>query len=1050
MKRFLFILLSCCIAAHVYGQNTTVGGKVLDDTGQPLAGATIKVKDGTASAASNGTGNFTITVPDAKAVLVVSYLGYETREYPVNGSTNITITLNATKGSLEEVVVVGYGQQKKVTLTGAVSAIKGSEITTTRNESVTNMLTGKLPGVRVVQKSSEPGAFNNQFDIRGYGDPLVVIDGVPRGNFERLDPNDIESISVLKDASAAVYGVQAANGVVLITTKKGAAGKTLLSYEVTVGQQRASGLPKPIGALDWMTLRNEKQIRDAGPDANNPARQFGPAQFDEYLSGAKQSTDWYPIVLRDQAPEVQHSLTASGGSDKVTYYISAGYFQQGGLFKSKDLNYEKYNLRANLTAKISNSLTADLQISGISDTRNRTQADATEIFKQLWRMAPVNTLYANNNPGQLIWTNDQENPLANSTADISGYRKDKKLILNSGLGLTYQVPFITGLRARAFFAYDYTTNDNKNFVKTYTLYNPNSATTTVPVIRNSPSTVNRYYDALPNTLMQYSLNYNNRFAENHNVEATLFYEERTQKADNFNAQRELVFATLDQLGGGNATNQIGTQNIGGLSDIATKSFIGKLHYDYKSKYLIDFAGRYDGSSRFSGTKQWGFFPSVSAGYRISEESFIKENESLGFLSDFKLRGSYGETGDAGALSYQFLTGYDFPATGNYLPGRGYNLQTLPNGSVFGDNYVNGVGFRPLANTAITWSRSKTLDIGVDMAFFNSKLTATVDWFRRDRKGLLATRNLSLPGSLGATLPQENLNSDRQQGWEVILGYNGKAGNVGYTVSGNISYTRRMWLYNERAVAGNSYQNWRNNINNRYNDVWFGYGEAGRFQSFNDIYGYNVNQGGGNRGILPGDYKYEDWNNDGFIDDADRYPVAATRNGDNDIAPPLYNFGLNLGVNYKGFDLNALIQGAAGKWISYPEALAIPLAFANGNALEQFMDRWHPADAAADPYNPNTQYIPGRFATTGSTYDANSLFAIQNAAYVRLKTITLGYSLPVNLIKRIGLQRARIYVNGYNLLTISGIKDVDAEHPADSFGYVYPLNKTYNLGINVGF
>ncbi len=1040
------MVLACILVMQGYAQSIAVRGRVTDDAGEPLIGAAVKVKNGTSGAITGTDGRFTFSAPRG-ATLVITFVGYESKEATA-GDQELSIALSRNNSSLGEVVVVGYGQQKKAIITGSVATIKGDEIKTTRNENVLNMLSGKLPGVRVVQNSAEPGSFSNSFDIRGLGAPLIIIDGVPRGNLNRLDPNDIESISVLKDAAAAVYGVQAANGVILVTTKKGKAGTTQLNYTVTVGMQKPSGLPKVLGAVDWMKLFNERSLHNV----NGGAPVYTQADFDAYANGTKTSTDWYGAVVRNTAPQTAHSLTATGGSDKVTYFVSLGYLSQQGFWKSGDLNYKKYNVRSNITAKISSNLTAELQLAGISDTRNAPYEDSWSIFKALWRHPPTYSLYADNNPAYINYLDDNgTNVLALTNSAIDGYKRSTTNTFQGAFVLNYAVPFVEGLNAKALYSYDYAISDNKNFAKSFNVYQAikvGDSTAFTPKPLQTPSNVYRSYSAAPNTMLQFSLNYAHTFARAHNVELLGLYEERTQKQDNFSASRYLVLGTLDQLGTGTTANQVGTQDLNGLFNYATKSFVGKVHYDFDAKYLLDLSGRYDGSSRFAPTGQWGFFPAVTAGYRISEENFIRDNVRLAFIDNIKFRASYGVMGDASGLRFQYLTGYDYPSSGN--------LQTLPGGSVFDGNYTNALGFRVLPNPDITWFKSKTLNFGLDVDLWKGLFGFQFDWFRRNRDGLLANRLLSLPGSLGAALPQENLNSDLSSGVELVVTHRSRIGKLGYNISGNISYSRTRWQHYERAVAGNSYDNWRNNVNDRYNDVWWGWGQAGRFDSFGDIYGYHVDNGGGNRSTVPGDYKYEDWNQDGYIDDLDRHPIASTYNGNTDLGstspnPPLINFGISIGLTYKGFDLNALIQGAAQKWISYPEALATPLNF-NGNALEQYMDRWHTTDPNADPYDPNTQYVPGYFAMTGTGYDANSTFAVKNASYARLKSIEIGYTyvFPASITRKAGLKQARLYLNGYNMFTITGVRYVDPEHPSYQYGYVYPLNKTYNVGLSVDF
>jgi TonB-linked SusC/RagA family outer membrane protein len=1019
-----------------------VKGTVTDDKGKPLPGVTVLEKGTTNGTVTNAAGNYTLKVANPDAVLVFSFIGFDSQEQRVGSQTTIDIKLMEKLSDLNEVVVVGYGHQKKITLTGAVSSIKGDDILTTRNESLINMVAGKIPGVRIVQGSAEPGAFNNTFDIRGFGSPLVIIDGVPRDNFAKLDPNDIEDFTVLKDASAAVYGVRAANGVVLITTKKGKAGTTQLSYSVTAGFQYASGLPDLLKIKDWLTLANEKSANNV----DNITRAYTQADFDAYANGTKTASDWYPAVIDKTAPQIQHSLTMSGGTDKTTYFASVGYENQQGFWKSGDLNYDKYNVRTNISTKISNRLTADIKLSGIADTRNQPSTEGTwAIFRDLWRHPPNLPMYANNDPNHLFSLGDNGlNSLAMTNSDISGYQQNVSRTFQGSIDLLYRIPYIDGLTAKGFFSYDGYTQDNKAFQKTFNLYTYSAPNyTTIPV--NSPSNVTRTYSYAPTTLLQGSINYEHSFGAHH-ITALVLYEQQDRKSDNFSAYRNLVFGNLDQIGSGSSAGQVASQNAGGLYEYVNRGLVDRINYDYKSKYLLEVSSRYDGSSKFPPGKQWGFFPAVSAGWRVSEESFIKNTSGLSFIDNLKLRGSYGILGDDGSSTFQFLQGYNYPAGGQENGQAG--------GYVYNGVFVSGLGFRNLANPNITWFTSKTLDLGLDLDLWKGLLGVQVDAFQRNRSGLLTTRVLSLPSTLGATLPQENINSDQSRGLEVEITHNYHIGGVSYHLAANVSYERNKNLYVERAADGNDYANWRNNTNNRYNDIWWGYGADGRFQSFQQIYNAPVNYGGGNRGTVPGDYKYQDYNNDGTIDDLDRHPIGATYNGSTAGQTPtpnpgLFNFGFNLGASYKNFDFNAVLQGVLDKWISYSDALATPL-LNNGNGLVQFMDRWHPVNPLANPFDPNTQYVPGYYAMTGHTADPNSTFALQNASYLRLKSIQLGYSLPVKFTKKLGIQKARIYVNGYDILTFTSLRYVDPEHPSDNYGYVYPLAKTCNLGIDVTF
>ncbi|MBD1385810.1 TonB-dependent receptor [Mucilaginibacter rigui] len=1015
----LFLLM--CSSA--FAQSKPVTGTVSDDAGT-LPGVTVKVKGSDIGTVTDVNGKYSLNASPGQT-LVFSFVGYANQEVAISTQQTVNIKLAQNSSSLNEVVVVGYGTQKKATVTGAIASVTNSEIVNTKNENVLNSLTGKVAGLRIVQNTSEPGSFDSSFDIRGFGTPLVVIDGIPRDNITRLDPNDIESVSVLKDASAAIYGVRAANGVILVTTKKGKKGSLELNYSGTYGFEVPSGLPKAVGAIDFMTLVNEQALHRV----NGGQVTYSPADFEAFRNGSRVSTDWYTPVIKNSVPQSQHNLNAMGGNENTNYFISAGITNQAGFLRSDDLNYKRYNLRSNLSTRINKNLTVDLNLNGTMDQKNQPYQDAWWIIRSFWRQVPTQTIYANNNPdylnnGQV----DGTNPIALADADVNGYKVFNNKWFQSQVSATYTVPFVPGLSAKGMFSYDYYSSSNRIYQKAYNLYNYDAGKDAYGAVPNqTPATFRREFFERPGTLTQFSLNYDRTFG-NHSFTGLLLYEESNRQQDNFYAQRELSLG-VDQLFAGSALNQVGSANPGDIYNYVNKSIVGRVNYNYKSKYLAEFSFREDGSSRFSPTKQWGFFPAGSIGWRISQEDFWKNSSALSFINDLKFRASYGKVGDDSALAYQFLTGYRYPANGD-------NNQ-LPPGSVFDGTFVNGVQNLGIANPNLTWFNAETYNVGFDLEAWNGLLGATVNAFRRDRTGLLGTQALSLPSVVGADLPQENLNSDRTQGFELELSHRNHIGAFTYFVKGNVAFSRTKNREVVQARAGNSQLNWHNNNNNRWNNIYWGYGAAGQFQSYQDI--LNSSQYV-SRNAVVGDYQYQDWNGDGQITGDDVHPIAYN-------SAPLTTFGLTLGGSYKGFDFNTVWQGAANVTVSYIEQLNIPL-WGGGSALSQFMDRWHPADPNADPYNPNTVWVPGRYALTGTTADVNSMFNIQDASYVRLKSAELGYSLSPGFAKKIGIKGARIFVNGYNILTFTGLKYLDPEHPSATYGYLYPLNKTFSLGVNV--
>jgi TonB-linked SusC/RagA family outer membrane protein len=1016
-------------------QKGTVQGTIVNEAGAPVSGASVIVKETKAGTSSDDAGRFTVT-GNVGQTLVVTAIGYSVQQVVITSPTNLSVKLIPVASSLNEVIVVGYGTQKKGTLTSAVSSVSASEIVTTKNENILNTLTGKVAGLRIVQNTSEPGSYNNSYDIRGMGNPLIVIDGIPRPDIARVDPNDVESLSVVKDASAAVYGARAANGVILITTKKGKRGAMELNYVGTYGVQTPVGFPKSSNAVEYMTLVNEKSMHNV----NGGTRIYTDAQIEEYRNGTKQSTDWQKATMDRHAAEQQHNLSASGGSDNVNYYISLGYTSQDGILKSNDLFYKRYNLRSNLSAKVSKSLTVDLNLSATMERKDLPTQDAYWVFRSAWYQPPVNSVYANNNPAYLNSLPNPLHPVAQSTSDVAGYRIFNNKWFQSSASVNYNVPFVKGLSVRGLYSFDYTLNNNKMFNKIYNTYTYNAATNTYAVTgtQQSPATVRREFYEYPTSLAQLSVSYLHTFWNVHHINAVALYEQSDRKGDNFFAQRELSIP-IDQLFTGSSLNQQGSMssNIANSFNYKNAAYAGYATYDYKSKYFAKFAFRYDGSSKFAQANQYGFFPDYEVGWRISEENFFKNAKALSFINSVKVRASYGKTGDDGALRYQFLTGYTFPASGS--------ATGQPAGAVFDGIFYNSVQSTGIANPKIFWYTAKTLDIGIDIEAWKGLFGFTFDYFRRDRTGLLANRVVTIPDVVGAAFPMENLNGDRNEGFDFEVRHDNRIGKVDYGVRGTFAYTRIMNRYLERSKSGNSYLNWMQNNTNRYTGVYFGYGENGQFENYAAIQNSPIYVG---RGTLTGDYRYQDWNGDGQVGVDDSHPIANT-------GMPLITYGITLNAAYKGFDVNLLFSGAAMVNATYTEQLGEPL-WANGNALTQWLDRWHPADPNADPYNPNTEWIPGYYSYTGTNAYTNTLHNLHSAAYMRLKSAEIGYSLPSNITSRAGIRGLRIFATGYNLFTITSLKFLDPEHPSavsavdQQFGYAYPIDRIISFGLNVKF
>lgn len=1042
--KLMVLALICFLSAlPMSAQRRAVNGSVSDDKGEPIAGASVLVSGTTRGVSTDLDGNFSIDAA-ADETLVISFIGFEDARVKAS-STSLKVVLNPDSELLEETVVVGYGVQKKATLTGAVSAVTNREITVTKNENVVNMLSGKIPGVRISQNSAQPGEFDNSIDIRGMGEPLIVVDGIPRDKayFSRMDSNEIESISVLKDASAAVYGVRAANGVILITTKRGAgeSGKFDITLSANYGWQQFLYVPETASATDHMLLMNEKRWNAF--DQNYYVKADPAYRWDEifaYSSTGNAGTNWSDVLFNNNVPQMQYNVSMDGGSDKIKYFFNIGYMDQQGAYSTGSLNYDRWNFRSNVDAQITKRLKASVQLSGYIDEKNQPFTDIWAVYKKAWTYKPTANPFVEGTdlPGYSTEFLESENPYAAINSDLTGYRQEKRANLNGSLSLQYDIPGVKGLNIKGFYSYDYYTTNNTEYKRQYELYSLNADGSYASYTRNADSYLRRSTDPNYGTLMQLSINYANKFG-NHSVSAMALYEESYNSWDNFYAQRVMALDG-EYLIYGEDDEQVGSMS--GAGDISRKAVIGKVNYDYKSRYMIDLSFRVDGSSRYPQAGRWGFFPAVSAGWRISEEPWVK-GPAGNVLTNLKLRASYGIMGDDGSAG-------TYPNTV-----VAYNINKDQIGWFYGDGYMAGVAASAIPNLYLTWYTAKTANVGVDFDLWHGMLGGTVEVFNRTRDGLLATSSAVVPDIVGASLPQENLESDRTFGWEISLSHRHRIGDWSWWVNGQISATKSRWVYKMNSLAGNSMDNWyRTDVSGRNKDIWFAIQEAGRFTSYDQIRYHGTTGTNLGQGTLPGDYYYEDWNEDGIVNDGDRHPVA-------NYNLPVFNYGLTLGAEWKGIDISANFQGAAGVYNMYSEVFTEVGPFNGGAALNIYKDRWHTVNPTDDPWNPNTQWVEGYYPATQHSFNTGTT-GIKNTSYLRLKTLEIGYTLPKKWMNKINVKSLRVYANGYNLLTFSGLKYIDPERPGARGGsntnngsdsvlfYNYPVNRVFNIGLTIKF
>ena len=1002
-------------------RNITVKGVVVDAGGEPVIGASVQLK----GAAGVGTitdvdGKFTLSVP-ANGVLQISYIGYKTTEVKVNGQSGLKVTLQEDTETLDEVVVVGYGIQKKASVTGSVAAISSDKLMEVKAPSVTNMLAGRLPGLRAVQRSGSPGDDGASVDIRGYGSMLVIVDGIER-DYTQLDPNDIESISILKDAAAAVYGFKGSNGVLLVTTKKGTEQKVKIEYNGYVGFQKVTRYPEMMNAYEYASLYNEA-IHNANPWRGASA--YSQEQLEAYRNGTA-GTDWWNETMRSTAPQTSHNLSLTGGTEKVKYYMSIGYMDQGGIIRSGDWNYQRYNVRSNLSVEVAKGLNVELRLSGRFDNRKKPY-NGDNLFRSAQMAIPTYSMYANDNPDYWGAVGDMANPVHVSSSDDSGYEDRLRREFNSSLAVTWQLPWVKGLMAKALVAYDYTNKEWKTWRKDLSEYTYDYANEEYIEKVINTAHLESKLENYDKPTYQFSMNYNNTFAGKHNIGTMLVWEMYNDKKNWVTGTRDFAIGLIPDLDYGDKTNQ---EASGKTQETAHAGLVGRLNYDFSNRYLVEFNFRYDGTYKFRAGNRWGFFPGVSLGWRVSEEAFFKK--LLPDMDNLKIRASYAKVGDEGDFdAFQYLDGYT--SHGSYIMGS--------NGVTSGMTTVG------MANPWLTWYESKIMNIGFEASYHRGLISVEFDWFRRNRSGLPATRVGSLPTIFGESMPQENLNSDINTGFEIVVGHKNRIGNFNYNVSANFSTTRIKYDYVERAASTNMYDDWRNNTNGRYKDIRWGKKVIGQFSSFEEILNSPVQDKDGNRSLMPGDLKFADYNGDGIIDDNDTQPLG------HGATPRMY-YGLNMSGEYKGFDLTVFFQGAAGHDIYVSGDILDPFIQQGlGNGLAIMTDRWH----REDPTDPYSKWISGympaaRVAGVADNRSGNS-WSLHNASYLRLKTLELGYTLPKALTKKAAIDRVRFYINCNNLLTFTNrdglMKNVDPESNSSGVRY-YPQMKTYNFGVNVTF
>ncbi len=1009
----------------------TITGKITDSNGEPIPGANILVENTTIGAITDANGNYKIDLPEEAEVLLVSFIGYNTERITIGNQTVVNIILVEDLQSLEEVVVIGYGTQKKSHVTGSIATIDSNELTAIPSTNTTATLAGRLPGLVVTNNSGEPGNDVANVSIRGFGQALVIVDGVPR-EFQQLDPNEIESITILKDAAAAIYGAQSGNGVILVTTKRGGKNtKPQVNYSGNVTFQQPTFFPNVADAASYASYIQRAELLEGVPISDLTYSDEDIAKFRAGTEPGFRGADWQDIVFKDWATTQQHNVNVQGGSENVNYFISTGALNQQSLLESGAGVFERYNFGATVDASINDKLNVGLNLKYRLEDRdnpNNLPGDRSE-YERIFRYVLISNPTVEENPDGLLAAVSplSDNPVAYADQEIGGFSKDNRRQFNLIFNADYELP-IEGLVAKGKIAYETFNRRRRSVKKPFTVYEHdfNTGTNTPTNFLNENDVIVSNWEGSRLTT-QFSLGYNQSFGE-HTISGTLLSEYRYSDIYFSSARRtDLISTSIPYLfsGGGTQTNFDDPGQDG------RRSWLGRLNYNYKEKYLVEGLFRSDANIQFPQDTRWGNFYGLSLGWVLSRENFLNESSLFEFL---KVRASYGRLGDdrtidsRGSARFDYLTGFALNG------GRG-------NQFVFGDQtFVSTLRSIGLANPGITWTDINTYNFGLDAILFGGKLGVELDVFYRERKGLLATRAAATPDTFGAEFPLENLEDRDNRGFELVLTHDNKIGDVNINLSGNVTWTREKFVsVEEREFDPNDPDDARLN---RRTGEWvnrsFGYRTDGFYDTQEEIDNDGIKYPQFGEPVL-GDIKYVDRNGDGIIDFRDLEVLGRGQ------TPEMF-YGLNIGADYKGFDLSMLWQGATNFNVVVNGFEVAP------NTSIGFIPFQYIVDNAWDPDNPSAAKLPA--PQTGGLNPHNSQPAdiyFRDGTYLRLKAFSLGYSLPKSVLEKVSIRRARIYLAAYNILTFSqnDLFEFDPEARANDSVSTYPVQKSFSLGINLG-
>lgn len=1023
-KSIYTLITAALICGNIDAQNALpmLKGKVIDRGGETVIGAHVRWKNDKAAAVTDLDGNFTI--PESGTELVVSFLGYKTQYVKVKpGQKDLVIRLEDDAQELDELVVIGYGTQKKSSLTGSIETIKSEDLLSMPTANLDEALYGQVAGLQVMQTTGDPSSAKEaNLHIRGINNsPLLVIDGVPRFGtntsdgemrLSDLNPDDIESISILKDAAAAaVYGARAANGVILVQTKRAAGNqKVSVNYRGQMNIQQATQLPEFLDAYNYALLYN-KAVENT-PGTTNTA--YTPEQLEQIrthsnpnLYGDEDLLDY----LDNIGYTTTHSVSANGGNQFLKYYISGGYTHSQGLYSG--VNRDRFNYSAKLDATLTKGLVLSLDIMGArTDSKNSsyTTIDAAYNF------SPLQVLRFSNGYMASI---DGSNPLIN-VEGLGGYIKDTGRMNTITANLKWELPWVKGLSMYARATFDNNNRMEKTFSKPVTLYTYDAQTgdyaidpnTVYPTAKVTVEQTDRFVN---NQLYEAGINYNQTFNSKHDVGAMLVanYQQTHNQYMTGENQNAAIYPEI--IG-----TAVSARLIGSEAYNQRASLIGRLNYGYDYRYFIEASFRVDGSTYFHPDHRWGFFPSVSGSWVLSNEKFFKEwNQKV--LSNVKFRASTGLLGDDGLVGE-----YAYLLTFMESTREGYNI-----GGIYRPGIVMNTGNYP--NPELTWGKSHDYNIATDLGFWDNRFGLTFEYYWRfETDKITAAPSYLYPPSTGVSgnVPNMNFSKLKAWGWDLTLTHRNTIGKVKYNVDLTLAKSDDKYLDfgDESSVSPNLRRVGRSSM------VWAMYEAEGLFQSQEEIDAYMPNMSEADKAALaPGDIKYKDQNNDGKLTTEDMIYVKNSSNPD-------FNFSIRLGASYKGFFINAMFQGATGYQQNIKE-----LYTTNSGSLQRFQE-YHLTDCWSSD-NPNATLPRIKFATANDNNRKESTFWIRDCDFLRLKSLSIGYAFQPALLKKIKLNSASIALQGSNLLTWSSISDLGMD-PESLRGY--PIQRSYGITLNLGF